>query len=228
MNDSVRTLVRPLIDENPITLQILGICSALAVTRSLDTALVMCAALTSVLTLSNGSISLIRRLVPRSVRLIVQITIIATLVIVADQLLKAYAWELSRRLSIFVGLIISNCIVLGRAETFAMSHGVRASLLDGLGNGLGYSLILIAVASLRELLGSGTLLGIPVLLTTDRGGAFEPIALMLAPPSAFFVLGLLVWGIRSWRTQQVEAPEYALPEGSPAATPAASSSGGGR
>jgi Na+-transporting NADH:ubiquinone oxidoreductase subunit D len=200
----IRTLVHPLIAENPITLQILGICSALAVTRKLSTALLMSAALTGVLTLSAASVSLIRRFVPRSVRLIVQITIIASFVIVADQVLKAYAWELSRELSVFVGLIITNCIVLGRAETFAMRNPVGLSALDGLGNGLGYSLILVAIGTTRELFGSGTLLGYPMLPTRAEGGWYEPVGLMLLPPSAFFLIGLGIWGLRSWRTEQVE------------------------
>jgi Na+-transporting NADH:ubiquinone oxidoreductase subunit D len=199
--------VTPLVDENPITLQILGICSALAVTRSLDTALLMGAVLTCVVTLSNGAISLIRRQIPRSIRLIVQITIIASLVIVADQVLRAYFFELGRRLSIFVGLVITNCIVLGRGDTFAMQHGVRESLLDGLGNGLGYSLILALVGSVRELLGSGTLLGVEILAPRAGGGWYEPVGLMLLPPSAFFLIGFLIWGLRSWRTEQVEEAE---------------------
>ena len=205
---AIRTLVHPLIAENPITLQILGICSALAVTRKLSTALLMSAALTGVLVLSTASVSLIRRFIPRSVRLIVQITIIASFVIVADQILKAYAWELSRELSVFVGLIISNCIVLGRAETFAMRNPVGLSALDGLGNGLGYSLILITIGTTRELLGSGTLLGYSLLATRSEGGWYEPVGLMLLPPSAFFLIGLGIWGLRSWRTEQVEeAPQ---------------------
>ena len=203
------TLVTPLVDENPITLQILGICSALAVTRTLATALLMCAALTGVLVASNGAISLIRHHVAHSIRLIVQIIIIASFVIVADQLLKAFAWELSRQLSVFVGLIITNCIVLGRAENFAMRHGFGLSLLDGLGNGLGYSLILVAVGSVRELLGAGTLMGVEVFPVADQGGWFHPVGLMLMPPSAFFLLGFLVWGIRTWKTQQIEATEPA-------------------
>jgi Na+-transporting NADH:ubiquinone oxidoreductase subunit D len=211
----LRTLTRPIIDENPVTLQILGICSALAITRRLDTALVMGAAVIFVVTLSNSAISLIRHQVPRSIRLIVQITLIATLVIVVDQLLRAFAWELSRQLSIFVGLIVTNCIVLGRGDSFAMFHGVRASALDGLGNGLGYALVLVLVGSVRELLGSGSLLGVTVLLPRDAGGWYEPAALFLLPPSAFFLIGGLIWAIRSWKTEQVETielpPEAAEP-----------------
>jgi Na+-transporting NADH:ubiquinone oxidoreductase subunit D len=206
--ESTRTLLRPLIDENPITLQILGVCSALAVTKSLSTALTMCVALTFVLTLASTSISIIRSHVPRNVRLIIQITIIASLVIIVDQLMKAFAYGMSKELSVFVGLIVTNCIVLGRAETFAMNNRVGLSALDGLGNGLGYSLVLITVGTVRELAGSGTLLGVAVLPAVADGGWFVPMHLMLLPPSAFFIIGLLIWAIRSMRTAQVEVPEY--------------------
>jgi len=211
MADTARkTLLDPLVDNNPVTLQILGICSALAVTTTLATALVMSLLLTVVLMLSNASISLIRRHLPRSIRIIVQITIIASLVIVADQVLKAYAYEMSKRLSVFVGLIITNCIVLGRAEAFATKNGVGPSLLDGLGNGLGYSLILILVGTVRELFGSGTLLGTEVLALASEGGWYKPVGLLLLPPSAFFIIGLLIWAIRTWKTGQVEEPEYSV------------------
>ena len=213
MSSALRTLWRPVVDDNPITLQVLGICSALAVTRRLDTALLMGASVIFVLTLSNASISLIRRQIPRSIRLIVQITIIATLVTVVDQFVRAFAWDLSRQLSIFVGLIVTNCVVLGRGEGFAMGHGVRESALDGLGNGVGYSLILALVAGTRELLGSGTLLGAPLLATREAGGWYEPLALLLLPPSAFFLIGGLIWAVRSWKVEQVEAAEP-LPEAS--------------
>jgi Na+-transporting NADH:ubiquinone oxidoreductase subunit D len=206
--ETARTFTRPLLEENPITLQILGICSALAVTKTLATALVMCIALTCVLTLSSTFISLIRHYVPRSVRLIIQITIIASLVIVVDQVLKAFAYEMSEQLSVFVGLIITNCIVLGRAETFAMNNRVGLSAIDGFANGLGYSLILVFVATVRELLGAGTLLGISILPLASAGGWYQPVQLMLLPPSAFFVIGFLIWGLRSWRREQVEEPEY--------------------
>jgi Na+-transporting NADH:ubiquinone oxidoreductase subunit D len=206
--NSLRHLTGPLLTQNPVSVQILGICSALAVTTSLATALVMCAALTAVITLSSGIISSIRRHIPSSIRLIVQITIIASLVIVADEVLKAYAFDVSKRLSVFVGLIITNCIVLARAESFAMRNPVGPSLLDGLGNGLGYSLILIIVGTLRELLGAGTLLGQPVLPLASAGGWFTPLKLMLLAPSAFFILGFLVWIIRCWRPEQVEEPEF--------------------
>jgi len=209
MNNSMRrALLRPLVADNPITLQILGICSALAVTKTVATALTMTAAVTAVLILSNGAISLIRHHLPRSVRLIIQITIICSLVIVVDQVLKAFAYGLSRQLSVFVGLIVTNCIILGRAESFAMKSTVRESVMDGLGNGLGYGWILLTVGSIRELLGSGTLLGLVLLPTVTAGGWFEPAALMLLPPSAFFIIGLLIWGLRTLRKTQVESDEF--------------------
>jgi Na+-transporting NADH:ubiquinone oxidoreductase subunit D len=208
MTPYTKRLIRPIITENPITLQILGICSALAVTTSLATALTMCVALTVVLSLANTSISLIRHHIPPSIRLIVQITIIASLVIVADQFLRAYAFEISQRLSIFVGLIVTNCIVLGRAEGFAMHNRVWPSFLDGLGNGLGYSLILIIVSTVRELFGAGTVLGFVILPSVENGGWYQPLKLMLLAPSAFFIIGFLIWIIRSWRTGQVEQPQY--------------------
>ncbi len=206
-----RTLLRPVFDENPITLQILGICSALAVTTGLAPALVMCAAVIAVLTASGALISLIRHQLPRNIRIIIQITIIASLVIIVDQVLKAYAWEMSKRLSVFVGLIVTNCIVLGRAEAFASRNPVRDSILDGLGNGLGYSLVLIVVGAIRELLGSGTLLGVEILSPAADGGWYEPLAIMLLPPSAFFIIGFLIWGLRCWKTEQVEAAELSAP-----------------
>lgn len=208
MSDRSRTLIDPILVSNPVTLQVLGICSALAVTTSLSTALVMSAALTVVLTLSSGIISLIRNHIPRSIRLIVQITIIASLVIVVDQLLQAYMFAMSKRLSVFVGLIVTNCIVLGRAEGFAMKNPPGASLLDGLGNGIGYALILVAMGIVRELLGAGTLMGFVILPTVADGGWFSPLRLMALPPSAFFLLGLLVWGIRTIRPEQADpAPD---------------------
>lgn len=210
MTSLLDRLNRPLIDENPVTLQILGICSALAVTTTLATALTMSAAMTVVLCLSGVIISLIRNHIPHAVRLIVQITIIASLVIVIDGILRAYAFEMSRRLSVFVGLIVTNCIVLGRAEAFAMKHPPLPTLFDALGNGLGYSLILILVGTLRELLGAGTLFGQPVLRTVAEGGWFEPLALMQRAPAAFFILGLLIWAIRSLRSKQAETPEFRL------------------
>jgi Na+-transporting NADH:ubiquinone oxidoreductase subunit D len=205
-----QVLFEPVIDNNPITLQVLGVCSALAVTVKLAPSLIMCLALTFVLTCANAAVSLIRRHIPTNIRIIVQITIIASLVIVVDELLKAYAFEISKQLSVFVGLIITNCIVLGRAEAFALHNPVRESVLDALGHAMGYSLILIVVATLREVLGSGTLLGFPVLPLTRDGGWYEPNGLMLLAPSAFFIIGLLIWAVRSWKPAQVEKPEYRI------------------
>ena len=212
MSEARKVVIDPLIDNNPVTLQMLGICSALAVTTALLPSLIMCIALTSVAALSCAAISLIRDRIPNNIRIIVHMTIIASLVILTDQILRAFAFETSKQLSVFVGLIITNCIVLGRAEAFAMKNPVGMSFLDGLGNGLGYSLILIAVATLRELFGAGTLLGYPVLETAQNGGWYEPNGLMLLPPSAFFIIGLLIWAIRAWRTQQVEDPEFQIHE----------------
>ncbi len=206
------TVIEPIVDNNPVTLQILGICSALAVTTSLLPALLMCLALTAVAATSGAAISAIRHHIPGNIRLIVQMTIIASLVIMVDQLLKAYAFETSRQLSVFVGLIITNCIILGRAESFAMSNPVGPSFLDGLGNGLGYSVILILVASSRELFGAGTLMGATVLRSVDDGGWYVPNGMMLLPPSAFFVIGLIVWAVRTWKTKQIEKPEFRIHE----------------
>lgn len=208
--EAKEALITPIVDNNPITLQILGICSALAVTTSLLPALLMCLALTTVAAFANAAVSAIRNHLPTNIRIIVQMTIIASLVIVVDQLLRAFAYETSRQLSVFVGLIITNCIILGRAESFAMSNRVGLSFLDGLGNGIGYSLILIIVASSRELLGAGTILGIAVLPTVADGGWYNPNGMMLLPPSAFFVIGLIIWGVRSWKTEQVEKPEFQI------------------
>jgi len=203
-------LFQPVIENNPITLQVLGVCSALAVTVKLAPSLIMCIALTFVLTCANAAISLIRRHIPTNIRIIVQITIIASLVIVVDELLKAFAWDISKQLSVFVGLIITNCIVLGRAEAFALHNPVRESVLDALGHAMGYSLVLILVATLRGLFGSGTLLGFRVLPLVRDGGWYEPNGLMLLAPSAFFIIGLLIWAVRSWKPAQVEKPEYRI------------------
>ncbi len=203
-----KSLTAPLLDENPVTLQILGICSALAVTTSLDTALVMSIAVTCVLALSGASISLIRHYLPHSVRILVQITIIASLVIIVDLLLKAFFFEIGNRLSVFVGLIVTNCIVLGRAEGFAMRNGVGHSFLDGIGNGLGYALVLLIVGAIREFFGRGSLFGYQILIPTAQGGGFEPMHLMLLPPSAFFIIAGLIWFIRRRRPEQVEKPEF--------------------
>ena len=212
MAETRKVLIDPLVDNNPVTLQVLGICSALAVTTSLLPALIMCVALTSVAALSNAAISSIRSRIPNNIRIIVQMTIIASLVIVTDQLLRAYAFETSKQLSVFVGLIITNCIVLGRAEAFAMKNGVGLSFLDGLGNGLGYSAILLIVATMRELFGAGSLFGISVLPLTSNGGWYPANGLMLLPPSAFFIIGLLIWAVRSWKKEQVEPADYQIHE----------------
>ncbi len=200
----------PLIDNNPITLQVLGVCSALAVTTNMMAALIMSIALTTVTAFASAFISSIRNHIPSSIRIIVQMTIIASLVIVVDQLLKAYAYEASKQLSVFVGLIITNCIVLGRAEAYAMKNPPMMSFLDGIGNGLGYSLILMAVAFFRELLGTGKLFGHVVIPVANEGGWYIPNGLMLLPPSAFFVIGLLIWLIRSIKKEQVEDPDYQI------------------
>jgi len=210
MESSKRIVLDPVIDNNPITLQMLGICSALAVTTSLAASLMMCFALTFVLVLSNAAVSTIRTRIPSNIRIIVQMTIIASLVIIVDQLLRAYAFDLSKRLSVFVGLIITNCIVMGRAEAFAMKNPVWPSVLDGLGNALGYSLVLIIVAVLREFFGTGGLLGYQILPKVTEGGWYYPNGLMMLAPSAFFIIGLLIWAIRSLRPAQVEKPEYRI------------------
>jgi Na+-transporting NADH:ubiquinone oxidoreductase subunit D len=194
----------PLFNNNPIALQVLGICSALAVTTKMDTALVMCIALTAVLSLSNLSVSLIRNYIPPSIRIIVQLTIIASLVIITDQFLKAYLFDISKQLSVFVGLIITNCIVMGRAEAFAMQNGPKLSVLDGIGNSLGYSLVLLIVAFFRELFGSGSLFGIVLLKPITSGGWYNPNGLMVLSPGAFFIIGLGIWALRTWKTAQIE------------------------
>lgn len=198
-----QVLVNPLVKENPITLQILGICSALAVTSNLNVTLIMCVALTTVVSFSNLFISLIRNYIPSSVRIIVQMTIIASLVIVVDEVLKAYDYETSKKLSVFVGLIITNCIVMGRAEAFAMKEKPLLSFLDGLGNGIGYSIILIGVAFIRELFGAGTLFGVDVMpewyMTNN---------LLLLPPSSFIIIGLFIWLIRSLKPAQIEEDDF--------------------
>ncbi|WP_442962486.1 NADH:ubiquinone reductase (Na(+)-transporting) subunit D [Pseudomonas sp.] len=209
-SSATEVLFDPVFKNNPIALQILGICSALAVTTSLGVTLVMCVALTTVLALSNTFISIIRSQIPNSIRMIVQMVIIASLVIVVDQLLKAYAYDMSKQLSVFVGLIITNCIVMGRAEAFAMQNPPHMSFLDGIGNGLGYSFILIVVGAVRELLGAGKLLGYEILPVINEGGWYQPNGLLLLPPSAFFIIGLIIWALRAWKTEQVEAPDYMM------------------
>jgi Na+-transporting NADH:ubiquinone oxidoreductase subunit D len=203
-------LLDPLVDNNPITLQVLGICSALAVTSSLKVAFVMALAVTFVTAFSSMFISILRNQIPSSIRIIVQMVIIASLVILVDQILKAYAFEISKTLSVFVGLIITNCIVMGRAEAFAMSNPPVASFLDGIGNGMGYGLILMLVGIIRELFGAGSLFGITILETVNNGGWYVPNGMLLLPPSAFFIIGLLIWGFRSWKPAQVEAREFKI------------------
>lgn len=203
-------LLDPLVDNNPITLQVLGICSALAVTSSLKVAFVMALAVTFVTAFSSMFISILRNQIPSSIRIIVQMVIIASLVILVDQILKAYAFEISKTLSVFVGLIITNCIVMGRAEAFAMSNPPVASFMDGIGNGMGYGLILMLVGIIRELFGAGSLFGITILETVNNGGWYVPNGMLLLPPSAFFIIGLLIWAFRSWKPQQVEAREFKI------------------
>jgi Na+-transporting NADH:ubiquinone oxidoreductase subunit D len=206
----LRALVDPVFDNNPVTVHVLGICSALAVTTSMSTALTMSVAMAIVLGASAGIISLIRHHVPASIRLIVQITIIASLVVIADQFLRAFAYEMSQRLTVFVSLIATNCIVLGRTEAFALHNPPMPSMLDGLGNAAGYSAVLLLVALVRELLGAGSLFGINVLPLLSEGGWFQPMRLMLLAPSAFIILGLLIWLARSLRPQQSEVREFPL------------------
>jgi Na+-transporting NADH:ubiquinone oxidoreductase subunit D len=211
LNDETKkVLTEPLVENNPITLQVLGICSALAVTSQMSTSLIMALALTMVTACSSAAISAIRNHIPSSIRIIVQMTIIASLVIVVDQLLKAFAYDVSKQLSVFVGLIITNCIVMGRAEAYAMKNPPLESFIDGIGNGLGYSLILIIVAFFREIFGSGKLLGMEVFHLTKDGGWYDPNGLMLLPPSAFFIIGLLIWAVREWKPKQREAVEFKI------------------
>ena len=211
-----QVLLEPVFKNNPITLQILGICSALAVTSNLKTALVMSIALTTVTAFSNLFVSLIRKQIPASIRMIVQMVIIASLVIVVDQILKAFAYELSKQLSVFVGLIITNCIVMGRAEAFAMQNPPLLSFADGIGNGLCYSAMLLTLGFIRELFGAGKLFGIPVLSVINDGGWYAPNGLLLLPPSAFFLIGLLIWALRTWRKDQVEPADHTMaPQTSP-------------
>jgi len=197
-------LIDPLFNNNPIALQVLGICSALAVTTKMETALVMSAAVVAVIALSNTAVSAIRNYIPGSIRIIVQLTIIASLVIVTDQILKAFVYDISKQLSVFVGLIITNCIVMGRAEAFAMQNEPKLSAIDGFANGLGYSIVLIAVAFFRELFGSGSLFGVTILNPINQGGWYVPNGLMLLAPAAFFLIGCFIWAVRSWKPEQIE------------------------
>lgn len=210
MKEIKEVITEPLLSKNPIALQILGICSALAVTASLNVTLVMCVALTLVTAFSNVGVSLIRNQIPSSIRIIAQMIVIASLVIVVDQILKAYTYETSKKLSVFVGLIITNCIVMGRAEAFAMKNGPVLSFFDGIGNGLGYSIVLICIAVCRELLGSGSLFGMQILPLVTEGGWYLPNGLMLLPPSAFFIIGLFIWALRTYKKEQVEEETYKI------------------
>ena len=210
MSKAKEALLNPIFNDNPIALQILGICSALAVTGNLYITLIMCVALTTVVTLSNLSVSLIRNHIPTNIRIIVQISIIATLVMLVDEVLQAFDYESSKTLSVFVGLIVTNCIVMGRAEAFAMKNPPLPSFYDGIGNGLGYSVILMLLAFIRELFGAGKIWGIQVLPVSTEGGWYVANGMMLMPPSAFFLIGLFIWALRVWKTEQVEKPDFKI------------------
>ncbi len=214
MSEIKKVLFGSILANNPVALQILGICSALAVTSSMGVSLVMSIALTLVTAFSNFFIAIIRNYIPNSIRIIVQMIIIASLVIVVDQMLRAFAYEVSKQLSVFVGLIITNCIVMGRAEAYAMKNGPVMSFLDGIGNGLGYSVMLMVVAFFRELLGAGKLFGYVVFQNLQNGGWYQPNGLMLLPPSAFFVIGFIIWALRTFRHDQVEKADFKIAENS--------------
>lgn len=202
--DTKKVLFGPVVDNNPIALQVLGICSALAVTSTMENALVMTMAVIVVTAFSSLFISIIRNQIPSSVRIIVQMAIIASLVIIVDQVLKAFSYQLSKALSVYVGLIITNCIVMGRAEAFAMKERPIASFLDGIGNGLGYGAVLMIVAFFRELLGFGTVFGVEILPLIQNDGWYQGNGLLVLPFSSFFLIGLLIWAIRQWKPEQVE------------------------
>ena len=219
MSSTTKTLFRPVFEDNPIALQILGICSALAVTSNLQTTLVMCLALTAVCAFSNFFVSIIRNFVPSSIRIIVQMIIIASLVIVVDQILKAVAYDVSKQLSVFVGLIITNCIVMGRAEAFAMQNPPGVSFLDGFGNGLGYSVILIILGTIRELFGTGTILEYEIFPLVQNGGWYVPNNFFLLPPVSFILIGLIIWALRAWQKDQIEEPEFKMSQNSPELVP---------
>lgn len=210
MADNKKLVVEPILNNNPVILQTLGICSALAVTSSLQVSLIMCLALTSVVAFSNLFISIIRHHIPGSIRIIIQMVIIASLVIVVDQMLRAFVPEIAKTLSVFVGLIITNCIVMGRAEAFAMANPPLPSFLDGIGNGLGYSAILIGVAIIRELFGAGNLMGFEIFKTVNNGGWYVPNGMLLLPPSAFFIIGGFIWILRSWKPEQRERADNVI------------------
>ena len=197
-------MIDPLFNNNPIALQVLGICSALAVTTKMETAVVMSLAVIAVCTFSNVAISAMRNHIPGSIRIIVQLTVIASLVIITDQILKAFVYDIAKQLSVFVGLIITNCIVMGRAEAFAMQNTVRLSAIDGFANGVGYSIVLIAVAFFRELFGTGKLFGFTILHPVNEGGWYVTNGLMVLAPAAFFLIGCFIWAVRSWKPEQIE------------------------
>jgi Na+-transporting NADH:ubiquinone oxidoreductase subunit D len=203
-SDTKKVLFGPVVDNNPIALQVLGVCSALAVTSSMANAIVMTLAVIVVTAFSNLFISIIRNQIPSSVRIIVQMAIIASLVIVVDQVLKAFSYQLSKELSVYIGLIITNCIVMGRAEAFAMKEKPGVSFLDGIGNGLGYGAVLMVVAFFRELLGFGKVFGMEVLPLVQNGGWYQGNGLLVLPFSSFFIIGLIIWAIRQWKPEQVE------------------------
>lgn len=209
-NNVKDVLLGPILNTNPVIFQVLGICSALAVTSNLKTALAMSIGLTAVTAFGNLFISMIRNVIPNSIRIIVQMVVVATLVIIVDQMLQAFAPAIAKQMSVFVGLIITNCIVMGRLEAFAMKNPPGISFIDGLGNGLGYSALLIVVALIRELLGSGSWFGFPLLQTVNNGGWYVPNGLLLLPPSAFFIIGLVIWALRSWKKGQQETTEYKI------------------
>ena len=212
-------LLDPLFNDNPIAAQVLGICSALAVTTKLETSVVMSLAVVSVLSLSNFTVSLIRNLIPPSIRIIVQLTIIASLVIICDQILKAYLFDVSKQLSVFVGLIITNCIVMGRAEGFAMQNGVKDSALDAVGNAGGYALVLLVVGFFRELFGTGKIFGVTILRPVSEGGWYQPNGLMVLAPSAFLLIGCFIWVVRSKKREQIEEDFHVGELAHEAATP---------
>jgi Na+-transporting NADH:ubiquinone oxidoreductase subunit D len=211
-------LLGPILNTNPVIFQVLGICSALAVTSNLNTAVAMSIGLTLVTAFANLFISMIRNVIPNSIRIIVQMVVVATLVIIVDQLLQAFAPAIAKQMSVFVGLIITNCIVMGRLEAFAMKNPPVISFIDGLGNGLGYSALLLVIAFVRELFGAGSLFGITILQTVNNGGWYIPNGLLLLPPSAFFLIGLTIWALRTWKTDQQENIEFKIAPHSQAQT----------
>ena len=219
MSKVKEVLLNPIFNDNPIALQILGICSALAVTGNLYITLIMCVALTTVVTLSNLFVSLIRNQIPTNIRIIVQISIIATLVMLVDEVLQAFDYESSKTLSVFVGLIVTNCIVMGRAEAFAMQNPPGVSFLDGFGNGLGYSVILIILGTIRELFGTGTILEYEIFPLVQNGGWYVPNNFFLLPPVSFILIGLIIWALRAWQKDQIEEPEFKMSENSPEIIP---------